>query len=451
MNPSKLAVRNVLVFVLIMVVCVSLLLPVIRVQFNSIKRSTANNYRVGEPYILVGGQNGTWFAPAQAPRLYKLSLSNYSVKPLVPVSSQGTVWTGAWNGSQWLISGWGTDPGPDGSNPYIYLYDGRSQVLGGSLDQYQAESSWRGGDIFAASYNGKEWLLSGLGSGLLPSYGSSNHMSLATFDGYKFTDLSSDIPGQWDAILYANAWNDQYWLVGGGWEGNEGVLFRYNGINFTDLSSQLDSVIPGFHSVQAIAWNGEYWLVGGVGFLVKYDGQNFANLTPQLDNAIKQRNTLNDTECCNSVNALRWNGVSWIIGGGAPVAITQPLTAWIVSYNHGTFTDLSSLLPTYVTNPAQNSSILSVTYTDDSWFIGGYASNHGMLLSYANSSVTDLSYLVGNSMSTVNWVGGAEVLGQSVTNASMLIHSYHVTTNLSDRNTYSKRRIFALHMSFYQH
>ena len=422
--------RNVLVFALVMVVCISLLLSVMRVQPNSTKQTTANNHPVSESYILVGGQNGTWFASGQAPRLYKLSLSDYSIKPLLPVTSQGTVWTGGWNGSQWLISGWGTDPGPRGSNPYIYLYDGQNQIVAGALDQSQSESSWKGGDIFAASYNGKEWLLSGLGSGVLTSYEmeATNHMSLATFDGYNFTDLSSDIPTyQWDAILYANAWNGNYWLVGGGYEGNEGVLFRYNGTSYTDLSSQLDSVIPQFDSVQAIGWNGEYWLVGGVGFLVKYDGQNFTDLTPELDNAINSRNALHYTECCNSVNALKWNGISWIIGGGAPVAVTEPLTAWIVVYNHGTFTDLSSLLPTYVTNPAQNSSILSVTYTDESWFIGGYANDHGMLLSYANSAITDISYLVDDSMSTVNWVGGAEAPGQSNINAS----SYQATVNLS--------------------
>ena len=54
-----------------------------------------------------------------------------------------------------------------------------------------------------------------------------------------------------------------------------------------------------------------------------------------------------------------------------------------------------------------------------------------MLLSYANSTITDLSYLVDNSMSTVNWVGGAELSGQSATNASMLTSSYHATVNLS--------------------
>jgi hypothetical protein len=119
------------------------------------------------------------------------------------------------------------------------------------------------------------------------------------------------------------------------------------------------------------------------------------------------------------------------MGGGSPVVDTEPLTAWIASYNDGTFTDLTSLLPTYIINPAQNSSILSVTYTDDSWFIGGYANDHGMLLSYANSTITDLSYLVDNSMSTVNWVGGPELFDQSATNASMLTSSSHAAVNLS--------------------
>ena len=151
LNHSKLTIRNVLVVALVFVVCISLLLPVIRVQLNSIKWTAMNNHGVGEPYILVGGQNGTWFASGQTPRLYKVSLSDYSVKSLVPVSSQGTVWSGCWNGSQWLISGWGIYPGPRGSNPYIYLYDGQNQIVAGTLNQSRSESSWQGGDVFAAS------------------------------------------------------------------------------------------------------------------------------------------------------------------------------------------------------------------------------------------------------------------------------------------------------------
>jgi hypothetical protein len=266
--------------------------------------------------------------------------------------------------------------------------------------------SWHGGDVFAASYNGSAWLLSGLGSdslrnGLEPT----NHMALAVFNNENFNDLSSQIPNQWDAVLFANAWNGHYWLVGGGWEGNAGVLLRYDGANLTDLSSQLESVAP-FHSVQTIKWNGDYWLIGGVGFLVKYDGQNFTNLTPALNSAVGIRHRLNYQSCCNAVNALAWNGSSWEIGGGAPLPLTQPLTAWIAGFDGQKFTDLSSLLPSYISNSTEGSSILTATFAMHSWFFGGYANQNGMLVSYANSTITDLSYLVDREMTTVNWVGG---------------------------------------------
>lgn len=285
MNHST-DMRNVLVLALIIIVCISLLLPVIRVQLTSLK-GTAADHRVDEPYILVGGQSGTWFRPDQRPKLYKVSLSNESATQLITTLEPGVIWTGAWNGGQWLISGFGAASStPDASNPFIYLYDGRNQIAGTQHLGIQ-QASWNGGDIFAASYNGDKWLISGLGFGKIPiSLKPSNRMALGLFDGHNFTGLSSDVPDQWDAILYANAWNGNYWLVGGGWEGNEGVLFRYNGNNFTDLSPNLESVIPQFDSVQAIGWNGEYWLVGGVGFLVKYDGQNFTDLTPELDNSL---------------------------------------------------------------------------------------------------------------------------------------------------------------------
>lgn len=209
--------------IIVTVSLLSLLMPVTHAQPSA--ASSASSH-LNDPYILVGGQNGSWYGPGQTPRLYKISLPSHSVTRLTPVSGQGTVWTGGWNGSQWLISGWGRDPGTNGSDPYIYLYDGEQQIVAGSMGRFKDESSWHGGDIFSVSYNGSEWLLSGLGSdslatGLPPI----NHVALGLFDGYKFTDLSPNIPSkiqpnQWDAILYANAWNGHDWLVGGGWAGN---------------------------------------------------------------------------------------------------------------------------------------------------------------------------------------------------------------------------------------
>ena len=352
-----------------------------------------------EQYVLVGGQNGTWFRAGQAPRLYELSLSDYSVEPLVPVSSQGTVWTGGWNGSQWLISGWGRVPGPHGSNPYIYLYDGQNQIVAGTMNQSQSESSWRGGDIFAASYNGTEWLLSGLGSGVLTSYdpkATTNHMSLATFDGYKFTDLSNIVPEQRDAILYANAWNGRTWLVGGGYH-HEGVLFLFNGSGFMDLTPEIEKAVRTFASVQCLAWNGEFWLIGGIGFLAKYDGSRFADLTAELTGALNPSVSV-------TVNAVSWNGSMWMLGGGTPVAQLQASKAWAATFTSTRFTDISSELGSYGSDVISPSSILTITSKNDSWIIGGYLKTQGTLYAYLGGSFINLSNLV-SGFSYVDWVG----------------------------------------------
>ena len=347
-----------------------------------------------EQYILVGGQNGTWFKPDQAPRLYKILLPLRAVTRLSPVTSQGTVWGGGWNGSQWLISGWGTNSGPHGSNPYIYLNDGIHQVVAGTLTQYDSEASWHGGDIFSASYGVNRWLLSGLGSDSLPTMKrAANHMSLATFDGYDFEDLSMMVPHQKDAILYTNAWNGRYWLVGGGFLRFR-ILFAFDGVKITDLTSQLDEQVSDSGSIQTIAWNGEYWLIGGINLLAKFDGNHFVDLTSKLNTVLGRMFT---------VNAIAWDGHEWMLGGGTPVAQLLPSKAWIATYSSFGFSDLTRLLPTRLVN--QTSSILTIAFANPSWILGGYSGRYtGLLLSYQDGSFQDLSGLIGDT-SYVIWVG----------------------------------------------
>jgi len=383
--------------------------------------STPTNFPFSsDPYILVGGQSGIWFQHGQNPRLYKISFLDYSVVQLTPVPSDGTIWTGGWNGSQWLISGWGTSPGSHGSNPYIYLYDGETQIVAGSLSQFDSESSWHGGDVFAASYNGEDWLLSGMGSDSLPGFDigePTNHMSLATFDGYNFTDLSGEVPRQQNGILYANAWNGTSWLVGGGYA-DFGVLFTFDGKTITDLSDPILTKVPTFDSVQSIAWNGKYWLIGGIGFLARFDGHNFIDLSSQLRSALRVH-LLNTAPVVDSlsasnwvphrfeltVNTIAWNGTSWMLGGGSPVAQSTPNVAWAVSYGKDGLVDISSRLPAHVTQPQQSgSSILSICYTGNKWIFGGYSDGHAILLLYEHESFGDISYLV-SSMNYANWVG----------------------------------------------
>jgi len=47
--------------------------------------------------------------------------------------------------------------------------------------------------------------------------------------------------------------------------------------------------------------------------------------------------------------------------------------------------------------------------TDQSWFIGDYANDHGMLLYYVHGTITDPSHLV-NSTGTMNWMAGLKHL-----------------------------------------
>jgi len=359
----------------------------------------------GETYLLAGGLNGTWFRTTQWPKLSQIYLSSHSITKLTVTPQPGDVWSGAWNGSQWLISGaGGANTDPRTSDPFIYLYDGCKQIVAGTQYLWDPQASWHDGDIFASSYNGTQWLVSGLGDGILPgTLYRSNHMALGTFDGYNFTDLSGNVPNQKDYILYANAWTGEYWLVGGGYR-TRGVLFTYDGHKITNVSNKLKSAVPDFGSVQRIAWNGDYWLVGGIGFLAKYDGKNFTNLTPLLNDVLAARYALS-TACCNAVSALAWNGETWMIGGGAPIAVLGQSTAWLATYNATGFADISNTLPTYISNPTHNSSILAISYTSSSWILGGYANGRGILLSYANGATTDMSNLVGDDMSTVNFVG----------------------------------------------
>jgi hypothetical protein len=154
--------------------------------------------------------------------------------------------------------------------------------------------------------------------------------------------------------------------------------------------------VPEFASVQSIGWNGRYWLIGGFGFLAKYDGYNFTDLTNQLAQKVDRVSL--------TVNAIAWDGSSWMIAGGTPIAQIEWDVAWMATYGPGGFDDLSAALPTYISHPRSDSSILTICRSDDAWILGGYSDGNGVLLSITNGAITDLSSLVSPTMSYVNWV-----------------------------------------------
>jgi len=387
-----------------------------------ITTSQASDATSAPSYMIVGGQTGTWGTQSQYPELYKLSLgADVLAASLITIGGEGTVWSGGYNGSAWLISGWGSGKY---LNPYVTFYNDTltGKVRLSDYSEIQSEEQeWAGGDVFDVGWNGTAWLLTGLGQGALhPGDGITNHMSMAVLsaDG-TFTDLSTMIPHQQDLILYANAWNGNYWLVGGGWYGfSQGRLYILSGDDITDITAKIASAVPTFNSIQSIAWNGEYFLIGGVGFLAEYDGSTFTDLTPQLNQALSPSQSLNGTNA-SAVNAIAWVRGSWLLAGGSPVAYYPGVgihSAWVASFTPGTetaggkgssFVDLTSaVIPSYILQGEYNSTILTVTCsTGGGCAVGGADSSGGVLLWYDGANSIDLSATVNSNMSYVQWIG----------------------------------------------
>ncbi|MHB1869035.1 MAG: hypothetical protein ACYCPP_08840 [Nitrososphaerales archaeon] len=386
------------------------------------------------PYILAGGQNGEWFTPTQTPALYKVTLSGLGgvSKSLVTESNSGAVWSGGWNGSDWLATGWGSGDS-NGLNPYFDIYDNQVQselYFSNYTQDSAAEQEWSGGDVFSATWNGSTWLLTGMGSGVLtPGDGAVNHYSMAflTSNG-TFIDLSQSIPQNIDGILYASSWNGFNWLVGGGWYGfNTGVLYQVtpNGA-IVDLTSVIKEWVPDFSTVQSIEWNGTDWMIGGVGFLALYNPTTGAvyDLTDALDSVLNTVDSL-DNSMTNAVNSIVWTKGNWMLAGGAPVGFegTENQTAWVASFDpqSGQFSDLTSQVIPFSILHGSMSSILSMACDDVGCALGGFSGSNPVLMWYKGSGTMDLSYtLTSGNMTYVQWVGVSD--GVSTT-ASPSIHA----------------------------
>ena len=375
---------------------------------------------ISSPYVLAGGETGTWFTPSQNPIFYQISVTNgseYSDLTSNLVEGTGTVWTGGWNGSQWLVTGFGVAANNQGfGGPAMFLFDQNMDPISYNTTEINSEmTSWSGGDVFSASWGGNDnWLVSGLGSGDICG---GNHMSLGLFNGSNFIDLSSRLPCD-DYILYASAWNGQYWLVGGGYLDGGAVLYSYTPANNTlnTLSSIFSKALGSdFHPVTSIAWNGKYWLIGGMGFLAELNSGKVTNLTKKLNSAAS-----NILEYPNSVNSIVWDSSSstWYFGGGLPISVTPSLAgsseqAWLASYStsgKGSFKDLTSHAIPSDKLSSSNSAVLSLSLSGTTLIAGGYytpsSTNQGVLLFYNTSAKTtgDESTTV-SSFGYVDWVG----------------------------------------------
>ena len=339
--------------------------------------------------LIAGGQNGTWFKADQDPRLFKVNLTTVESDKLPTFNSQGTIWSGSTNGTNWLISGWGNDRYD--ANPPIIIYDSSFHIISRS-NEPDSHSSWYGGDIFASSHGAYGWLLSGLGSGYLGGI-SGNHMSLALFNGSNFTDLSSSVPRNQLGILFANQWNGSLWMVGGGFR-LKGLLFTFNGTSIHDLTGQVSDAMQILGPVTSLGWNGTDWLIGGYESLAIYNGHKFVDLTALLASVVGKQ--------FHAVNAISWDKLDnmWLLAGGYPKADLRPGTAWAAALSSsGQAKNLSSLISPYLTS-ANSSSILTATFNNGLWAVGGYKTKGKqvtpilLIISLPANTVTDISRTV---------------------------------------------------------
>jgi hypothetical protein len=385
--------------VLSVVILAALLLPGNVQAFSSSLPCCPASLHLPNRGLIVGGQNGTWFKGGQNPRLFKVNLTNSETARLPTFRSQGTIWSGSTNGTNWLISGWGSDQ--YGANPPIILYDSSFSIIYRS-SMPNANSSWYGGDIFASSYGRHEWLMSGLGSGHIDGM-NGNHMSLASFDGSNFTDLSLMVPDNQLGILYANYWNGSLWMVGGGFR-FKGFLFTFNGTTIHDLTDQLSQSVPVLGPVTSLAWNGTDWLIGGYQSLAIYDGHRFTAMSEVLGSAVGKQ--------FHAVNAIGWDKHDnmWLLAGGFAKADLRASVGWIAALSsNGKARNLSSLISPYLKS-ASSSSILTASFDDGLWVLGGYA-NKGkgttpilLAISFPTTTVTDFSRAVEDTTYVI-WVG----------------------------------------------
>ena len=139
--------------------------------------------------------------------------------------------------------------------------------------------------IRAVASNGSYFLVGGgsgvSGTGRLWKYDPSQTGTAA------WTNLNADLYFG-AAYVYSIAWNGSYFLIGG----SNGLLRKYDGTGFTDLSTPIAAAMGGTFSAQmirTILWTGSDWLIGTTGGkLCRYDGNgiatsNFSNISWLLD------------------------------------------------------------------------------------------------------------------------------------------------------------------------
>src|SRR3989339_5662 len=229
--------------------------------------------------------------------------------------------------------------------------------------------------INSLGYNETSWLIGG-DNGTVNSWNGCTTSTCASNLSANLQSTNSSWATNTVSVI-AYSTTGSYWLLGG----TNGLLARYNGSAFTDLST---AAALSTNKVKAIAWNGSEFLIGAAGGnLTRYNGSTFTSCTSSV--------TSTNGGCFGSsdINAIAWNGLEWIIGGASgrlciydstdTTPVTNNFTAIGTNTTGTTKTTLLSSL--WSTN-----SINALCWNGSTLLIGGSAGHLDKISSFYNGS-----------------------------------------------------------------
>ncbi|WP_456475810.1 hypothetical protein [Candidatus Pyrohabitans sp.] len=202
------------------------------------------------------------------------------------------------------------------------------------------------------------------------------------------------------ASLKDAVWNGEYWLITGS-TGERGLLVKYDGRKFTDLSEDAGFSAPSplggkrMGSVDALAWNGSVWLIAGGGYckggglLKSYEGERFVNLTPppETDSSKEEFiHALRNISGIHCVVALAWNGEDWLLSSLFP-------KGRLIKYNGNAFHEAVEL-----------SYVRHIAWGDGYWMLVS-REFYSRLIKYDGERLEDVTPLENISISAIAWNG----------------------------------------------
>jgi hypothetical protein len=182
------------------------------------------------------------------------------------------------------------------------------------------------------------------------------------------------------------AWGGNIW-VAVGWGASSGVIYSYDGVNWTNSSSAYGL---GMGSASCVAWNGSMWLVGGNStFIYSSDGITWGLAASTV----------------LQITAIASNGNMWIWGSNGAGAT-------MVSYSYDGFNWTSSSSAASLLSSI-NGQVNNILWSGTRWVLTSYSlanpiiySNDGINWTAATSFFSGANYVYGLAWNGSTWIAG---------------------------------------------